>query len=572
MSKRSKQKRGHRRGDSEQAGKAGQRPAPDPRHVALRAVDRIRRFGIDGPRPVDDLGLLFDAGDAAVDAVREALRSVGGNHVVAAVHLVRLLRFRDLSADVVEVALASDASLEAKREALATLAVLADGGRGFEADTGTASGIDSDGVLAVHNERLRVADRFLNAPEVESLRAVLQLPDGWWVPTVGAWLAASRGLSGELLELVLGKRSSIDVLVLDRLGRSDSPDAATVVRRSIGSDDRDVRKAAKRALHQLRARGLDADSTDDGDGFSLKIRADVSHDVQTHATSIDGAGARVIWVLTPSGAGGQRLLEAVIDDHVGLRGAEVMAVTRKGFREHMSQLGDNPAILVHRLPETKVLGWLAAAERATQDAGAEWPSNYGDWRAEYGASLLEGLQPTESNHVSANPATLFGATSDSQLYREIPPAGLSDRRDLLDASVALLGKPYLASWAVLDEAVDAAARQVAELERSQLLVDEEQRKQQIDAAVAKVADVFDGATRDRWRRRLEDTAELLLLDGERDDATAAFAAAVAFSEPGDLYSRHPFVRALVQRSVWISYQRSEREESRQSRGSRVVMP
>jgi hypothetical protein len=147
-----------------------------------------------------------------------------------------------------------------------------------------------------------------------------------------------------------------------------------------------------------------------------------------------------------------------------------------------------------------------------------------------------------------------------------------EQRELLAQSADLLGEPYFANWAVLGERVESAAAGVRRAETSTLVVDEEQRKQQVDREMSGVAEIFDSATRVRYRLRLEQMAEVLRATKHERQAELALVAAQSFTDVGDLYSDHPFARALIQRGVLAAYQIVCQEEDRESSESRIVQP
>ena len=89
--------------------------------VVRRAVSKIRSFGIDGPRPIEELDILFENETEVDDALCHALREANLPDVAAVIHLVSLMR-RSATLDVVcEVAFTHPSGLEAKREAVAAM-------------------------------------------------------------------------------------------------------------------------------------------------------------------------------------------------------------------------------------------------------------------------------------------------------------------------------------------------------------------------------------------------------------------------------------------------------------------
>ncbi len=124
----------------------------------------------------------------------------------------------------------------------------------------------------------------------------------------------------------------------------------------------------------------------------------------------------------------------------------------------------------------------------------------------------------------------------------------------------LLRAPYFSNWAVLGEPAEEAARGVRAAETSDLLVDDEQRKKQIDESMANVAGSLDGAARGRFAARLRSMVPVLSACGLDADALRATAAAEGFEQIEDLYADHPLARALIQRGVMAAYQHHREQD------------
>lgn len=508
-----------------------------------RALHSVLRAGPNGAPPQEELAALRAARSETVPALAERLSAAEPAELAATIRLVRLMGVPELTDAIVAMALRRPAPLEAKVEAIETL---------------REAGVE---VPAAVQETLDLARSFVSQPGADALERVLALPETWRMPVIEAWLAGDRAPAAELLDRVLGEDPVVDERVIDLLGGSGAPEAAAVLRDiAERTDSKTMRKLARRGLHRLRSLGVEIDEAAvDGPGFSLAIEADPRRESRAWITGIDGDGGRIAWVLSPSPSGGDRLLEVVLDDVEGVRKAELMAVTRKGFRTHVDRLRANPGILVVQAELPQIAVRLVQAERRTAASSAELPDDYRKWRREVGDRLLEDA-PDEGAAVQLSVLD----AADLQTIRA--------DRDLLQASADLLKEPYFASWSLPGPLAEAAARGVRRAETSDLVVDDEQRKQQVDQAVAGAAAAFDEDLRQRYRRRLEEMAEILWSSRRQDQARLALAAAMAFTEVTDLYAAHPFARALIQRGVLVSYQGLREQEEQERGGSRISRP
>ena len=527
-------------------------PPKDLVKAIRRAVNRIAKGGLDGDVPEREVEAVMAFGPGVEEGLRDAVDSGPPERLAATIRLVRLAGAGGLANEIASQALRRAVPLDAKGEAI-----------GLLRDVGVE-------IPQQVEDMLRVARQFVEAPDAKGLDSVLALPEAWKEPVLSAWLARPCS-DASLLETVLGLDPRIDPIVVERLGASGNQEAVPALRRLVAEEDRKLRKVAKRALHRLRAAGVDVTGeTPAQEKFSLRIAPDIQRESRAFATGIDGSGGRILWVMAPSSKGGYRLLEAVVDDQQGLRRSEVMPVALKGFKAHIERLRANPALLIAQLELAQAVAILRAGEALAADAGESLPPEYEAWREDTAAELFvvpAGVPRGGSLAVESTEEKTKDGPPDGQAGRSVP-----EQRELLARSADLLGEPYFANWAVLGEVVESAAAGVRRAETSTLLVDEEQRKQQVDREISAVAEVFDSATRMRYRQRLEQMTDVLRATQHEREAELALAAAQGFTDVADLYSDHPFARALIQRGVLAAYQGVRQEEDRESSESRIVQP
>ncbi len=516
-----------------------------------RAVSRIHRSGLEAEPSEAELAAVLAFESAFETGLRDAVATGPPERLAAIIRLVRLLRAGGLANEIASLALRRPVPLGAKVEAI-----------GLLRDVGVE-------IPKEVEETLRVAHEFVDTPDRDGLQTVLSLPEAWREPVLSAWLVRP-GSDARLLESILDLDPAMDEIIVDRLGASGSREAVPVLQR-IAAEDGRLRKAAKRALHRLRAAGVDVTGEmPTGEGFSLQIAPDTERESRAFTTGIDGSGGRIVWVMAPTSKGGFRLLEAVVDDQRGLRKSEVMSVALKGFRAHIERLRANPAILVAQLEPAQAVAILRAGEALAAEAGESLAAEYVLWRDDIAAGLF--ATPAASSPDGRRDPDANSAPVPTEPVTNDVESSMSEQRELLAQSADLLGEPYFANWAVLGEVVEKAAAGVRRAETSTLVVDEEQRKQQVEREISGVAEVFDSAMRERYRQRLEQMAQVLRTTKHEHEARLALVAAHGFTEVADLYSDHPFARAMIQRGVLAAYQNVRQEEDRESSESRIVQP
>ena len=316
----------------------------------------------------------------------------------------------------------------------------------------------------------------------------------------------------------------------------------------------------------MRSQGVSVDDATpgkagQGGGFSMNIEAMTLDDPRAYVTSIDGSGARLVWIVWRSPSGGSRVLQAVLDDTTGIREAEVAAVTRSGFREYIEQMQSNPTVLLDQVEVPRVLELLGAAARTEPRGRGRDP---GSLRGLASTARRRGL----GRRGGAKPARRGrGSTMLST------PTSCASETGLIDEAMKLLREPHFQSWAMAGQAIDEAAEAVLQAETSTLLVSDEQRRERVQDAIKDAVHVsFDDVTRQRYRERLETMADVLWSRGDEEAARQALAAAIGLTEVNDLFHGHAMARALVHRGVWLAYQDRRREQTSAEQASNLIRP
>jgi len=516
-----------------------QTPTPETLQATRRAVARIRSYGVDGPRPIEEIEALMaceDELDAALDVV---LRDASAEDLTAAIRLVYLMRRGAVIDTVRSVAFAAPSSVEAKREALAAM-------RRCDVEA------DADAI-----EKIAAIEALATAPDAEALADVLEWPPAWREPGLSAWLDAAGAEQLAAVEIALGIQPELDARLLDWIASHGSMEAATVLQRFLaGAQDKDRVKQVKKALHRLRSQGVHIEETaaaPQGGGFSLEIESGALQDGRAYATSVDGSGSRLVWVLWRAPSGGSRLLQAVLDDVNGVREAEVAKVTRQGFREYVEQMQENPTVLLQQVSLNDAAVILAAAAAHTEAVGGELPADFRTW------SEVAGVVPA--------------AVDTAPIYAHIGADEVRGDTALIDESMKLLREAHFQSWALGGSIIDAAADEIQQAETSTLMVSDEQRRERMQDAIRDaVAKSFDDDARGCYRGRLEVMAQMLWEGGQEEPARQALAAAVGFTEIDDLFTGHAFARALTHRGVWLAYEDKQREMNAEQQRSGIVQP
>ena len=139
------------------------------------------------------------------------------------------------------------------------------------------------------------------------------------------------------------------------------------------------------------------------------------------------------------------------------------------------------------------------------------------------------------------------------ILENLDPEGIRADPTLLDHSAELLAQPELAGWFLDPDVVLSAALEREEARASRLVLSDAQKADREASIVARTANErFTEAERNRWRRRLEETAHLFWQTERRREAALALAAALALGDSERSPRYQPFCLAVTRRSLDVA--------------------
>jgi hypothetical protein len=322
----------------------------------------------------------------------------------------------------------------------------------------------------------------------------------------------------DLLPTALDARA-VEALVAVLVARGD----AARLSRLAEAKDKALAKPARRGLHLLRTRGVQAPAPE-----KREFRVHGPHaeaDVSSLASLIDGRGERIVWFLRPA-EGGYDLYQAELSETRGLIGFQAGLAHRKEWRAHAKKIRDNPRL-----------------------GAAEIPSRHARWLIEeaYQRTLAAGRVPPEAFAASRLDLGHVDAPERHPALDLAPPLPLGEVRARL-ASLHQL--PELASWIPPEDSLRSLDLELGQIATSRLVVEPRQRMEQVESALLREAD---RALTPAWRallaERLHETALLLHAHGRTDEARLATAAAALTLDESVGAADNPFVRRLFEKVV-----------------------
>ncbi len=299
-------------------------------------------------------------------------------------------------------------------------------------------------------------------------------------------------------------------------------DAVRLARLGDGSD-KALAKRARKALHLLRTRGVAAPVSPKRE-FRPHGPYAPSEELSL-ASMIDGRGERIVWLVRAVDKGFD-VFEAQLSDTRGILGFTTANAPRKDWRAHAARVVADERMAVARVSERHARQLIEAGYRTTLAAGRVPPEEFA--RARLGMGHYE----PEERHPALDVA---------------PPLPIAEARHRLASLHAL---PELRTWIPPEESLPALDLEIGNIVTSKLIVDPAQRREQLAAAVEKVATAaLTPAFRALLGARLYETALLLAARDKTDEARLCTTAAALTLDEGVAAADNPFVIRLFDKVV-----------------------
>jgi hypothetical protein len=390
--------------------------------------------------------------------------------------------------------------------------------------------------LSAHEEMLAdLAARLLTdeTPDAETLDAGLTELRELGDPITTAALARLAQEGGAQALPVLEAALSDDALALGAaraLARVADPEAARLLDGIVREHpDRAVTKAARKSIFELRRAGIAWEAPVDEtprEEWPL-YKAIASH--------IDGEGTRSVWIARRGAFGGLRVANFILNEVLGIKdcyGADDFGLVDFDRIINEGAESDPPIIYAEiDLPYARRL--IEEARALNKESGFQLPLEFYAWR-----NMLGEPQPDEEEQ----PRPV-----------ELSPDVVREHPEWLDKGEELLELPTCRYWILDAEDVEPylghyARSKLRELEGEAEGITDLGAKQDEGIIVRRaVREIFDEKRSPRMQRRLDETAMLLWLTDQQEEARWAAAAALTLAE--ETPDEVPFLYELVHISL-----------------------
>jgi hypothetical protein len=312
------------------------------------------------------------------------------------------------------------------------------------------------------------------------------------------------------------------------------------------STDREIRKAAKRALYLLRSRGVAIGAPPPSiapPGPATPSPAQEERVEDGHVSAPDASGEQLI-LIPRKESKGYRLFQAIVSETRGVTALDHMDASRRLLRTIVADLRSR-GVDLRPVIRSRALAHLGRAV---------------------------GLDPRQPPAVQAAREFPELASLDPRIDPEQSRASPEQAREALSLSARLFDEAPLRDYLPEREVLRETAARFDEIRVSPLYLNERQRYDQLMETMDRtIESYFDAARRARYAHRLRSLAEWFNAGGDDDKAELALAAAAQL-DSGDAAVANPFARGLFERAFDLSPPLQGPEPKSPPPGSLIIPP
>ena len=360
---------------------------------------------------------------------------------------------------------------------------------------------------------------------------------------------------GKILPLFLHifkTKNAVAPKVIDFLGsRADTGAVYLLTQILTETEDKELSKGIKKTLYRLKNKGIEYATPEPPAAVPAQKEEVPLPSPTAYATTMDPLGERLILAVKPKDDQELTILQFLVSDQKGINDLIASVTTPKDFEQYLTKMSTTKDITMVEVDLAYCHLLIKESSQRNHISGTKIPPNYFLWKKFFGSydTALE------------KPA----------MYTLLAADAIKSEAPLLKQSEKLIEKYTFTFWLLEWKLLVNAYQEINELEKSLLVLSQQQKESRTHEIVQKTAQAFfDDKNRLLFQRRLEESAYILWKTDKQDDAKSAFAAALAFAPEGVPSANHPFALKTVEKNLAFLKEQSEKEK--RSESGQIILP
>ncbi|MFZ7112127.1 MAG: hypothetical protein ACOWYE_10630 [Desulfatiglandales bacterium] len=317
--------------------------------------------------------------------------------------------------------------------------------------------------------------------------------------------------------------------LIERLPLDNTRSLSMVRALSKAFDQKEVQKAAKKAIFKLKQKGISIPEDNAAKSPPILFVKPEVEEPEAYVGPIDGAGSRPVFIACPQIPKGVQVGLGIVSDEKGILEFIFGGYSKKRMKEVRNLFFERFTPMV-----------ATSASHAATILEKAYGLNNTD--ATEALDEYRQMRPWIQDNVSL--------IERSPVYETFPPEGIATERVTPSQAQKLFEHALFASWLFDLEKMEAIAKDIKEAEGSTILISKEQKANRIQEIKEKaVADTYPEPRRIKFKDRLEETAYIFLKEGEEEQARTCLLAAKSLDQEPTFSGADPFLMAMLERTL-----------------------
>ncbi len=294
--------------------------------------------------------------------------------------------------------------------------------------------------------------------------------------------------------------------------------------------EKKFKKLIKRRIHQLKSEGVVIKDEKKKSGFKFRKLIEPHPDSMISETNRLGEREIFFSALTPGM--GVRLLYVLTNFFEGVTSFRVFDTSRSGFKEIINKLKTDNDLEIYKAPMPIGHFFIKEAIKINEQSEKPFPTGF--------ISAFTSM-PEPEKMLDVHP--VWDLISKDHVEKSFSVFMKSD---------ALHHEPDFRNWTLPIDTLRKIESKFSDIFQDKILLSGEEKEDQIDRMVVNIInEYFDKDNREIWRKRIENGAYFLALNGKTEMAVMALATAKALSRQERLAGGIPFCKELLSKLINI---------------------
>jgi len=333
----------------------------------------------------------------------------------------------------------------------------------------------------------------------------------------------------QFISEIISKDPELDIVIIELLKKAPSPEKIKILQDIYEkSQEKSIKNAVKKSFFVLKQKGFKIETPAGKKNDEAPVFKPHTPKGEGYLSILDPDGNQLLifTMLLVKTSHGLICFQAVINYDEGIKDFRAVEITKKSFKNYISNLLVNKNFLIVETT-SDYCKYLLKESACKMQAP---PHGYVECLPFLDEKKIHFEQPLIYKNIS---------------YEEIKGEGFSETQ-----AIQLLNIPEFEGLNIKPDRIEKYLDQMEEIENSRIIINQYQKEERITNLIFEASkEVFDINVKETLKRKLEEISYVLYMAGKKEKAKLALSAAINISENSGEPDRKLFLSELLKKSI-----------------------